>query len=217
MNERSRPSWPGYRRRPPERGGKGGTVGERGIPLFDGTLSGWQMAGAGRFNLIGGGVLESEGGPGVLWYARSAFADFVLYVDWRLSSPEDNSGVYLRFPPLGGGDPEHDRQLADRQGYEVQIDERGHDPQTQSYDSPLHLTGAIYRLAPALKRASRPIGDWNTFVIEAQGRHLSVALNGEPVSRLTADDSRPLRGHIGLQAHHPGARVQFRGIRIGER
>jgi len=82
---------------------------------------------------------------------------------------------------------------------------------------PLPATQPAHRLAPALKRASRPIGDWNTFVIEAQGRHFSVTLSGELVSRLTADDSRPLRGHIGLQAHHPGARVQFRGIRIDER
>ncbi|TMC47364.1 MAG: hypothetical protein E6J26_11445 [Chloroflexi bacterium] len=26
--------------------------------------------------------------------------------------------------------------------------------------------------------------------------------------------NRPLKGHIGLQNHHPGSRVQFRHIRI---
>jgi hypothetical protein len=191
-------------------------VEERFTPLFRGTLTDWQMAGTGRFNVIGGEVLEAEGGPGVLWYTRAAFADFVLSVDWRLSSLEDNSGVYLRFPPLGRDDPEHDWQLADRQGYEVQIDDRGYDPETKAFNSPLHLTGAIYKLAPALKRASRPVGDWNTFVIEAQRHHLSVRLNGELVSRLMADNGRPLQGHIGLQTHHPGSRVQFRKIRIRE-
>ena len=189
---------------------------ERFTPLFRGTLIDWQMAGHGRFNIIGGEVLESEGGPGLLWYTGAAFADFVLCVDWRLSSIEDNSGVYLRFPPLGRDDPEHDWQVADRQGYEVQIDDRGYDPQTQALNSSLHLTGAIYKLSPALKRASRPVGEWNTFVIEAQSYRLSVTLNGEPVSRLIADDSRPLRGHIGLQTHHRGSRVQFRNIRIRE-
>jgi Domain of Unknown Function (DUF1080) len=184
--------------------------------LLSSTLTDWQMAGAGRFNVIGGTVWESEGGPGVLWYTRAAFADFVLCVDWRLSSLEDNSGVYLRFPPLSGDDPEHDWRLADRQGYEVQIDDRGYDPETQSFNSPLHLTGAIYRLEPAMKRASRPVGEWNTFIIEAQGHRLSVTLNGELVSDLMTDDSRPRRGHIGLQAHHPGSRVQFRNLRIRE-
>ncbi len=187
---------------------------ERFSPLFRGTLADWQMAGSGRFNIIGGEVLESEGGPGVLWYTRAAFADFVLSVDWRLSSLEDNSGVYLRFPSLGRDDPEHDWQLADRQGYEVQIDDRGYDPDTKAFNSLLHLTGAIYKLAPALKRASRPVGDWNTFVIEARGHRLSVTLNGELVSGLMEDHGRPLRGHIGLQTHHPGARVQFRNIQI---
>jgi hypothetical protein len=190
---------------------------ERFSPLFRGTLTDWRMAGTGRFNIIDGGVLESEGGPGVLWYTGAAFADFVLCVDWRLSSIEDNSGVYVRFPPLGRDDPEHDWRLADRQGYEVQIDDRGYDPETQSHNSPFHLTGAIYKLAPALKRASQPVGMWNTFRIEAQGFRLSVALNGQPVSGLMADGSRPLRGHIGLQTHHAGSRVQFRNIRIHER
>jgi hypothetical protein len=117
---------------------------------------------------------------------------------------------------LGRDDPEHDWQLADRQGYEVQIDDRGYDPDTKAFNSPLHLTGAIYKLAPALKRASRPVGDWNTFVIEARGHRLSVTLNGELVSGLMEDHGRPLRGHIGLQTHHPGARVQFRNIYIRE-
>jgi Domain of Unknown Function (DUF1080) len=189
-------------------------VEERFTSLFGSTLTDWQMAGAGRFNIIGGTVWESEGGPGVWWYTRAAFADFVLSVDWRLSSLEDNSGIYLRFPPLGRGDPEHDWQLADRQGYEVQIDDRGYDPEQQVFNSPLHLTGAIYKLEPAMKRASRSVGEWNTFIIEAQGHRLSVTLNGQLVSDFMADDSRPRRGHIGLQAHHPGSRVQFRNLRI---
>jgi hypothetical protein len=39
-------------------------VEERFTPLFRSTLIDWQMAGNGRFNVIDGGVLESEGGPG---------------------------------------------------------------------------------------------------------------------------------------------------------
>jgi 3-keto-disaccharide hydrolase len=182
--------------------GRETAVDEKAIPLFGGRWSDWQMAGTGRFNITGDRVLESEGGPGLF--------------DWRLSSFDDNSGVYLRFPPLRRDDPECDWRLADRQGYEVQIDDRGYDPETKSFNSPLHLTGAIYKLAPALKHASRPVGAWNTFVIEAYGRHLSVTLNGAPVSDLTADAGRPLRGYIGLQAHHPGSRVQFRDLRIRE-
>jgi hypothetical protein len=39
-------------------------VEERFTPLFRSTLIDWQMAGNGRFNVIDGGVLESEGDPG---------------------------------------------------------------------------------------------------------------------------------------------------------
>src|SRR5262245_40021096 len=75
--------------------GRETAVDEKAIPLFGGSWSDWQMAGTGRFNIAGDGVLESEGGPGLFWYSRAAFADFVLCVDWRLSSFEDNSGVHL--------------------------------------------------------------------------------------------------------------------------
>jgi len=182
--------------------------------LFTGTLAGWQMAGLGQFNLVGGTLLETAGGPGLLWYTEEEFADFILRVDWRVSSMEDNSGIFLRFPALGSSDPANDWQVAVGKGYEVQIDERGFDPEANTSGSPLHRTGAVYKFAPALTQPSLPIGQWNTFEIEARGQALTVKLNGETVSNLMGDGSRPLKGHIGLQNHHAGARVQFRNVRI---
>lgn len=182
--------------------------------LFTETLAAWQMAGFGRFTLVEGPILETEGGPGLLWYTKEEFADFILQADWRVSSIEDNSGIFLRFPALGSSDPATDWQLAVKQGYEVQIDERGLDPETNTFGSPYHQTGAIYKLAPALKQASLPIGQWNTFEIEAKGYTITVTLNGELVSNLTGDGIRPAQGHIGLQTHHAGARVQFHNIQI---
>jgi hypothetical protein len=183
-------------------------------PILTDGLAGWAMAGHGRFNQVGDGVLETEGGPGLLWYTPETFDDFVLRVEWRASAVEDNSGVFLRFPPLGSSHPDADWRLAVTDGYEVQIDDRGYDPQEKRFGSPLHRTGAIYRLAPAEVMASRPTGDWNVFEITALGLDISVLLNGTPVARLERDVGRPRRGHIGLQNHHDGSRVQFRGIRI---
>ena len=82
-------------------------VPSRFAPLPLGGLKGWAMAGRGRFNSLGGDIVESEGGPGILWYTPAQFDDFVLAVEWRVSAVEDNSGVFLRFPPLGatGGAP----------------------------------------------------------------------------------------------------------------
>ena len=100
------------------------------------------------------------------------------------------------------------------EGYEVQIDERGYDPDRKATGSPLHYTGAVYRLAPATTMASRPVGEWNVFQITARGPEIAVSLNGVAVARLDRDLDRPRRGHVGLQNHHPGSRVQFRRLRI---
>lgn len=166
------------------------------------------MAGPGGFRLLQGGIVESFGGPGLLWYSDEAFRDFVLSVAWRLTRPDDNSGVFLRCPRLADSP-----QPAIERGYEVQIDDRGFDPQRRVPGSMLHMTGAIYEAAPAIRRCSRPLGEWNLFEIVARGRTIAVKLNGEEVSFL-ASGSREPDGHIGLQNHHDGSAVQFRDIRI---
>lgn len=175
-------------------------------------LDGWQMAGSGRFIKVGSDTIESEGGIGLLWYTKEEFADFLLTIQWRSINIFDNSGVFVRFPALGNTNPAQDWKLAVDQGYEIQIDDRGYDPNTNTTGSPLHMTGAVYQLSPAIKLASRPLGEWNKFEIEAVGPDIKVRLNGESVSYLANPQGRPLKGHIGLQNHHPGSRVQFRNL-----
>jgi len=113
---------------------------------------------------------------------------------------------------LGNQNPAEDWKLAVDQGYEIQIDDRGFDPNTNTTGSLLHTTGAVYQLAPATKLASKALGEWNTFEIEATGPDIKVRLNGQLVSHLANNQGRPLKGHIGLQNHHPGSRVQFRNV-----
>lgn len=182
-------------------------------PLFTGDLAAWQMAGSGRF-IVNNDVLESQDGIGLLWYTREEFKDFVLKVDWRAAHPDDNSGVFIRFPALNSSNPQADWQLAVNHGYEVQIDDTGLNPDTGQLHDPAHETGAIYALSPASKLASRPVGEWNTFEIQAKGDMISVALNGEQVTQYKVDPLRPPAGHIGLQNHHPGSQVQFRNVLI---
>jgi hypothetical protein len=178
------------------------------VPLLSPGLAGWRMAGAGGFSDRGEGVVESHGGSGILWYAEADFADFVLRLAWRLTRDDDNSGVFLRIPPL-----ERDLQPAIDQGYEVQIDDRGVDHASGRLGSMLHVTGALYGLVPAAVRASHPLGQWNEFEITAQEATIAVRLNAILVAQLDGA-SRRRRGHIGLQAHHEGSAVQFRDLRI---
>lgn len=181
-------------------------------PLGSGGLAGWQMAGAGGFTELGGNIIESVGGIGLLWFTKEQFENFILRVDFRLSSPTDNSGVFLRIPALGSSDPANDWKPAAAQGYEVQIDNTGFNPDTNGFDDPLHKTGAIYTLAPS--NAVMPaVGQWHTYEIEAVGSTVTVRLDGQQVSQL-ANGTRLPKGFIGLQNHHPGSKVQFTRLRI---
>ncbi|PJG57128.1 hypothetical protein CVM73_01590 [Bradyrhizobium forestalis] len=55
---------------------------------------------------------------------------------------------------------------------------------------------------------------WNTFMIEAVGNRIRVTLNDVLVNDFMDPKPRSLRGHIALQNHHDGSKVQFRNIRI---
>jgi hypothetical protein len=181
-------------------------------PLGSGGLNGWQMAGHGGFLEVGGNIIESAGGIGLLWFTKEQFGNFVLRADFRLSSPTDDSGVFIRIPELGMSDPANDWQAATVQGYEIQIDNTGFNPATNATGDPLHATGAIYTLASSVA-AMPAIGKWHTFEIVAVGPRIIVHLNGQRVSELK-NGNRRLKGFIGLQNHHRGSRVQFTRLRI---
>lgn len=182
--------------------------------LYTGSLQNWQMAGSGGFLQVFD-ILETRDGPGLLWYTREAFEDFVLELDWQCSARADNSGVFIRFPSLSSSDPTKDVNLAIEQGYEIQIDPRGFNPETGAEGDPLHSTGAIYKLqAPARLDVAKGPWQWNRFSIEAIGNRIKVTLNGVLITDFVDPHARSLRGHIGLQNHHGGSKVQFRNIQI---
>src|SRR5260370_4779641 len=83
--------------------------------LFNGKdLTGWSMAGPGRF-VIEDGMLKTEGGMGLLWYTGQQFGNSTIRVVFKTASPNANSGVYIRFPEK----PKHP-WYAVHKSYEVQ-------------------------------------------------------------------------------------------------
>jgi choline dehydrogenase-like flavoprotein len=156
-----------------------------------------------------GKVLETSGGYGLYWYVKEELANFVLRVEWRVARRDDNSGIYLRTPPPSTSGA---LDAADSQGHEVQIDERGYDSATNTEGVPSKMTGAIYDVQAPTAFASRPIGEWNTFEIEADGPSIRVTLNGVLVAACTS--TRRSSGYVALQAHHAGSRAQFRNLAI---
>jgi hypothetical protein len=133
--------------------------------LFNGkSIDGWRMACPGKFVFIEyDKSLQSEGGMGLLWYTKKKYKDFVLRIDWKVSRTNDNSGIFIRF-----SNPDNDPWIAVNTGYEIQIDDLA-----MPDGNPLHKTGAIYNFAaPSNANASKPVGQWNTFEIEATGQKI---------------------------------------------
>jgi choline dehydrogenase-like flavoprotein len=162
-----------------------------------------------------GDVLETAGDSsklsyGLYWYTKEVFSKFRLWVEWRVARPDDNSGVYIHLPPAATPNA---LAAADQDGYEVQIDERGYDSTTNTTGNAIQRTGAIYKLAAPTAFPSRPIGEWNAFLIEANGSTISVTLNDVPVV-VGYNGSRRTSGNIALQAHHGSSRTQFRNLQV---
>ena len=196
-------------------------------PLFDGiSMANWQMAGAGRFIIVDG-ILEAVPGNelGMLWCTTATPANFILRLDWLSTRADDNSGIFVRFPHPDSKGYANTHFVAVDFGFEVQIDDRGFNPDNNQFNDPLHQTGAIYTFAPSSQIASRPLGQWNSYEIRVNGQDYKVVLNGVSITDFTfsvgSDPAHPDRGlpstataprFIGLQAHT--GRVMFRDVRI---
>jgi hypothetical protein len=118
--------------------------------------------------------------------------DFLLRVEFQATS-ESNSGVFIRC--------EDPNAVSAESCYEINVFDQNENPNNR--------TGAIVNLVPPA--ASIMAGDaWNTFEITAQGRRLTVRLNGT----VTADveDDKHGSGYIALQ--YNAGLIRFRDARI---
>ena len=196
--------------------------------LFNGKdLDGWAHVGKGRV-YVEDGLLKTEGGMGLLWYAKERFGNCTIRVVYRTTTLDDNSGIFIRIP-----EPPKDPWQAVHTGYEVQILENFPAHYERSQHQKLkgdqwHTTGAIYSISPATAQPQHPPGEWNTLEIELDGPATSVRLNGVAVSSYTEGDEvpprqhdyepirgrRPDSGYIGIQNHHEPQTVHFKEISV---
>jgi Domain of Unknown Function (DUF1080) len=185
-------------------------------PLFDGrTLDGWEHVGPGKF-VVEDGLLRTEGGMGLLWYAREKLGNCVIRVVYKTANDRSNSGVYLRI-----AEKPKDEWYAVHHGFEVQIMDQG----TQG-----RSTGSIYTFAKAAVKPAKS-GEWNTLEITLKGNRITTTINGMPVADFdssglkpeAADVSgegdpargpRPESGYIGLQNHDENSIVYFKDVSV---
>jgi len=177
--------------------------------LFNGKdLTGWQAA-RGREETpeerakwqehwkVEDGMIKFDGKGPDLWTSKK-YKDFILMVDWRLPRPGD-SGIYLRgnsksqvniwCSPLGSGE-------------------------VYGYRTDKKMPEEVQKACTPLKRADRPVGQWNTFKITLRGDRLTVELNGEVVIQDAQLPGVPREGEIALQRH--GDPIEFKNIFIKE-
>jgi hypothetical protein len=186
------------------------------VPLFDGhSLNGWFIVskrGPGFLAENGSIVCPPDGGQKLM--TEKEYANFVLRFEFKLE-PDSNNGIGIRAPREGH---------TSTQGMEIQILD-----QTGPRYGPMKLRpeqyhGSVYDVIPARTGFLRKPGEWNEQEITADGRQITIRLNGATILDANLDTVREPEvlkkhpglarksGHIGLLGH--GTRVEFRNIRI---
>ena len=221
-------------------------AGSGSTSLFNGRdLSGWKVPDGdnGHWKVVDG-VIDYDAGseaPGEkhLWSERE-YGDFVLTLDWRITStpyvnpnvpiirmdgshkknaegrdiripvPDSDSGVYLRGS---------DKAQVNIWAWPVGSGE------VYGYRTDAKMPAEVRAGVTPRRNADRNIGEWNTFEITMRGSRLTVVLNGVTVIEDADLPGIPPRGRIALQHHgarkngewtSPPSLVQFRNISIRE-
>ena len=152
------------------------------------------------------GVLSYDGKGNSLQTVKD-YGNFELLLDWKIEEKGD-SGLYLR------GQPQVQIWDSDRTP-----GARGVDKGSGSgglWNNPTGHPGKM-----PLKKADKPVGEWNTFRITMKGDKVTVYLNGvlvvdnqELMNYWEKGKPLPKKGPIELQHH--GDRLWFRNIFIKE-
>jgi hypothetical protein len=159
--------------------------------LLDGTsMRGWNVVGTANWQVTEGAV-QASSGAGFLVTPMS-YGDFQLITELWVDD-DANSGVFIRC-----SDP---MMITADNAYEVNIFDKRPDP--------AYRTGAIVNVAKPSAMINAG-GKWNTLEISAQGRRLTVTLNG--TRTVDVQDDKHARGAIALQ--YGAGVVKFRSVRI---
>jgi len=176
-------------------------------PIFNGKdLTGWVAIEGGEWT-VDDGVLVGRNGrnwstdpekTGSWLRTEKEYGDFRLELQYAISAG-GNSGVFFR--------SKIEKNPAFT-GYEMQI--------VDGFGAEASKGGAtsIYDLVAPTKNGVRPAGEWNTVTITAKGPKIVFEMNGECV--LETEQTRSMKGYIGLQNHDEKAVVRFRNLRVEE-
>ncbi len=199
--------------------------------LFNGKdLSGWEADVPARDKspnlpdsfVVRDGMLVSMGKPEGHLVTKQAYRDYRLQVEYRFPGKGGNCGVlvhasrpralYKMFPQsievqMMNGDAGDFWCIQENIEVPNMETRRPRKPGVKWGGA----EGDARRILNLTDNSEKPLGEWNTMVIEARGRGLKVWVNGDLVNEGT--NATVDRGRLALQAE--GAEVEFRKLEIG--
>ncbi len=166
------------------------------ITLLDAKTKGdWTPLGQSNWRFEDGAYVADglvPGTPAPALISKGSYKDFMLHAEIWVSD-DANSGIFIRC-----SDP---TKLTDKNCYEINIYDKRPDP---SYG-----TGGVPHFAE-VQGAPKAGGKWNTLDITAQGRAVSVVLNGTKTAEFRSDflTEGPIALQLGVGT------VKFRKVAI---
>jgi glucose/arabinose dehydrogenase len=161
-------------------------------------IDAWLVTDDAEWELTDDDTLVGSGGRGHLFSPRGDYRDFELRGRFRIGEG-GNSGLYFRATHEPGWPS----------GYEAQINSDYPDPQK---------TGSLYGIAP-IKTHLVPAGTWFDYHVlcrdEQGGTRVVISVN-ETVVVDVLDERRHGPGHVAVQQHHVGSRIEFERLEIRE-
>jgi hypothetical protein len=204
---------------------------DRVVPLFNGTdLSGWQADIPASDSdkslrdsfIVRNGMLVSLGTPEGHLLTTNTYRDYRLELEYRFPGKGGNCGVlihasrpralYKMFPQsievqMNSGDAGDFWCIQENIEVADMATRRPRKPGEKWGGA----EGDARRIVNLTDNSEKPLGQWNTMIVEVRGGAITVWVNGDLVNNgfnATAD-----RGKIALQAE--GAEVEFRRVAIG--
>jgi hypothetical protein len=201
------------------------------IALFNGhDLSNWEADVPARDSapalrpsfIIRGGRLVSLGTPEGHLVTRQQYRDYRLEAQYRFAGKPGNCGLlvhasrpralYKMFPQsievqMNSGDAGDFWVIQENIEVPNMETRRPREPGPKWGGA----EGDARRILNLTDRSEKPLGEWNTMVVEVRGRAITVWMNGDLVNNGT--NASVDHGKIAVQAE--GAEVEFRKIEIG--
>ena len=158
------------------------------------------------------GLIICTGKPTGILRTDRQYENFILELEWKHLHKEGNAGLFIHSDDITAPGKPFSRSV------ECQIMDGNHGDvfaihgasMTRDNPDPFYRIGWM-RTFPREERAN-PFGEWNHYRVESRDGILTLAVNGEIVSR--AFHVNPRKGYICLESE--GSEVHFKNIKIKE-